>query len=336
MAVEDCIKNSKVCREALETAFEISKLIKISPKRNATFDRIKAEIVNDSSVGGIRRFCPTRWTLRGGAIKSILENYDVLNQLWEECLEERLEPDVKGRIIGVRAQMSQYNLLFGLKLSERILCITDNLSKILQRQSLSAAEAQDLAELTNDTLKSLRTDEAFDLFYQLVEHLSDSVGADGPTLPRTRKAPKRYEIGEGEGYHSPTVSEHYHQLYFEAIDLVTSGIKDRFDQPGYAIYRNLELLKAANKEEYSSELIKVVTFFGSDVNESELTSQLLIFTTKFTAECQANKRTILMEIIICRVSLKDSVLSLVKCAPLLALFLFYPLQTQSVKGHFPL
>ena len=120
LAVEDCIKNSKVCREALETTFEISKLIKFSPKRNATFDRIKAEIVNDSSVGGIRKFCPTRWTLRGGAIKSILENYDVLNQLWEECLEERLEPDVKGRTIGVRAQMSQYNLLFGLKLSERI------------------------------------------------------------------------------------------------------------------------------------------------------------------------------------------------------------------------
>ena len=49
---------------------------------------------------GIRKFCPLRWTVRGGAIKSILENYDVLNQLWEECLEERLEPDVKGRIIG--------------------------------------------------------------------------------------------------------------------------------------------------------------------------------------------------------------------------------------------
>ena len=177
-----------------------------------------------------------------------------------------MEPDVKGRIIGVQVQ---YNLLFWLKLCERILYITDNLSKTLQKQSLSAAEAQDLADLTNETPKSLRTDEAFDLFYQLVECLS--VVADGPTLPRRRKASKCYEIDGGEGYHSPTMSEHYRRLYFEAIDLVTSGIKDYFDHPGYAIYWNLEalFLKAANKEDYSSELAEVVSFLGSNVNERE-------------------------------------------------------------------
>ena len=122
-------------------------------------------MANEDSSGGIHKFCPTRWTVRGGAIKSILENYDVLNQLWEECLEERLEPDIKGRIIGVQVQMSQYNLLFGLKLCERILCITDNLSKTLQKELLSAAEAQDLAKLNNETLKSFRTDEALELFF---------------------------------------------------------------------------------------------------------------------------------------------------------------------------
>ena len=214
---------------------------------------------------------------------------------------------------------------------------TDNLSKTLQKQSLSAAEAQDFAELTNETLKSLRTVETFELFYQLVERLSDSVGADRPTLPRKRKVPKHYEIGEGEGYHSPTISKHYRRLYFVAIDLVTSGIKDHFDQPGYAIYRNLQapLLKAANKEDYSPELMEVVTLFGSDVNESELSSQLLIFMTKFAAECQANKRITLTEILsFCGVSLSDGALSSVKCAPLLVSFLFYLLQTQSVKGHF--
>ena len=62
-----------------------------------------------------------------------------------------------GGEIGVQTQMSRYDLLFGLKLCERILCISDNLSKTLQKQSPSAAEAQDLAELTNETLKSLRT-----------------------------------------------------------------------------------------------------------------------------------------------------------------------------------
>ena len=41
------------------------------------------------------------------------------------------------------------HIMFGLKLCERISCITDNLSKTLQKQSLSAAEAQELAKLIN-------------------------------------------------------------------------------------------------------------------------------------------------------------------------------------------
>ena len=48
-------------------------------------------------------FCPTRWTVRGDSIESILVNYNTLKQLWEECLTTSLQPDVKGRIIGVRS-----------------------------------------------------------------------------------------------------------------------------------------------------------------------------------------------------------------------------------------
>ena len=62
-------------------------------------------------------------------------------QLWDECLEERLDPDVKGRVIGVKTLM-KYTLLFGLPLCERIFKITDNLSKTLQMESLSTSGAQ--------------------------------------------------------------------------------------------------------------------------------------------------------------------------------------------------
>ena len=32
----------------------------------------------------------------------------------------------------------------------------------------------------------------------------------------------------------------YQQQYYEALDLIVSSIKDRFDQPGYWIYQQLE------------------------------------------------------------------------------------------------
>ena len=210
LAVGNVIKRSKVCSDALDVAFEITKLVKFSPKRNAAFDRIKAEVVEEGGFApGIRTLCPTKWTVRGNFIGSILENYLVLKQLWEECLEAKLEPDVKGRIIGVNTQMSKYCLLFGLKLCERILKITDNLSMALQTESLSAAEAQSIAADTISTLKGMRSVEKFKLFFQLVESLRITLGCEEPILPRKRKAPRHLEYGDKEGYHSPTIEEHY-------------------------------------------------------------------------------------------------------------------------------
>jgi hypothetical protein len=63
LAVSDTVKNSIVCRAALEIAFEVTKLVKYSPKREAAFDRIKSGNEEHSFAGRIRSFCPTRWTV---------------------------------------------------------------------------------------------------------------------------------------------------------------------------------------------------------------------------------------------------------------------------------
>ena len=217
LAVADAMKQSKVCRDALDTAFEISKLIRFSPKRNAAFNRIKIENPAEEESGpshGIRSFCPTRWTVRGDAIESILDNYDPLKRLWDECLETRLEPDIKGHIIGVQTQMLRYSTLFGLQLGKKILKITDNLSRTLQHQAMSAAEGQAVAELTVRTLKAMRTEESFAMFFDLVNRFHEMSGTDSPVLPRKRRAPQRFEIGSGEGSHSETVEEHYRHQYY--------------------------------------------------------------------------------------------------------------------------
>jgi len=160
LAVGDCMKSSKVCKDTLDTPFEITRLIKFSPKRNAAFERIRLNNQDDDSTIGIRTFCHTRWTVRG---ESILINYNSLCDLWEECLDSpvQLEPDVKARIIGIKTVMTKFNFLFGLKICERILKQTDNLSRALQKSSLSAAEAQHIASLTVSTLAKIRTDQSF-------------------------------------------------------------------------------------------------------------------------------------------------------------------------------
>ena len=289
LAVEDSMKQSKVCKDALDTAFKISKLIRYSPKRNAAFDRIKVENLTEEHVGsgiGIRAMCPTRWTVRGDAVESSIENYVVLKQLWSECLTTQLDPDVKGRIIGVQAQMATFYVLFGLQLAMKILKITDNLSRTLQKQTMSAAEGHSLAECTVKTLVSMRTTDCFDGFLLLVHCYCEQTNTNPPVLPRKRRAPQRFEVGTGEGSHSSTVEDHYRHAYFEVLDLAIASISDRFNQPGYAIYQNLEslIVSAANCEPFDQHLKEVVEFYENDLNSSLLSAQLQNLGSWFTGK----------------------------------------------------
>ena len=79
-----------------------------------------------------------------------------------------------------------------------------------------------------------------------------------------------------EGSHSATVEDQYHQAYFEVLDLAITGISDRFNQPGYSIYSNLEnlLVSAANNQTYNDQFTDVVAFYGDDFDSSQLSVQL--------------------------------------------------------------
>ena len=143
LAVSDTMKKSLLCKDALDTAFEVKHLIKFSRKSNVAFEKFRSSQQDTSSPGDIRTFCKTCWIVRGDALENILLNYGALNELWDECLVSPilLDSDVKARIIGVKAMICEFKFLFSLKLSKTILNVTHNLSKALQTSSLSAAKA---------------------------------------------------------------------------------------------------------------------------------------------------------------------------------------------------
>ena len=162
LAAGDTVKKNKLLRNTLDTTLEISKLLKFSPRRDAMFNALKSQISPESP--GFRTLCPTRWTVRGCSLESILENYSVFEMLWEEVKESSGDSETRARVNGVQATMETFEYLFGLSLGERILKHTDNLSRTIQSPSLTAFEAQELAKKTVITLQRIRNEEAYDLF----------------------------------------------------------------------------------------------------------------------------------------------------------------------------
>ena len=45
---------------------------------------------------------PRRWTVRASCFRRNLENYAVSMEEWDVCFSERLQPDVRARIIGCK------------------------------------------------------------------------------------------------------------------------------------------------------------------------------------------------------------------------------------------
>ena len=126
MAVCDAVKNCKILQDALDTTFEIGKLVKYSPKRDAMFHQLKQQLAPDSP--DFRVLCPTRWTVRANSLQNVLDNYTVLQSLWEACLESKLDPEIKSRVIGVKTQMATFDFFFGVYLGECTMKHADNLS----------------------------------------------------------------------------------------------------------------------------------------------------------------------------------------------------------------
>ena len=277
LAVSDTIKQCNTMKSALEITHEITKLIKYSPRRERIFKDLKGEMAPGSP--GVRVLCPTRWTVRADSMLSIIQNYSVLQELWDKAVDIVRDSDTIARIRGVSAQMQSFNFFFGLVLGECLLRNTDNLSRTLQKKDFSAAEGQITMEQTKRTLMSIRSDTSFDLFWEKVTSMASDSDVNDPVLPRRRKVPRRFEEGSAPPEYPSTPKDMYRKVYFEALDLLVQTIQDRFDQPGYKMYRCIEalLLKACHKKDYSEELKQVLEVYSADLNAPNLQTHIDIF-----------------------------------------------------------
>ena len=116
LSCSDTIKNCTLMKNSLNPSFEITKLVKFSPKRESHLKEIIAEDMSTEFVNKtIRSFSQTRWTVRGKSLQSIFTFYKKLKNLWDWCLSEYGEPDIKAKVIGIKTQMKNFDFFFGIR-----------------------------------------------------------------------------------------------------------------------------------------------------------------------------------------------------------------------------
>ena len=155
-------------------------------------------------------------------------------KVWIHCLDNgKMESELKGRIIGVKTQMESFELYFGLHLGARLYSHTDNLARSVQNKGMSACSSKRLANLTIQTLETLRNEERYENFYETVLKTAKlHQFVNPPTLKRKRRAPN-YSIlqfvegsYQSEEAHRPSSpKENYRTIYCEALDCLINSLK---------------------------------------------------------------------------------------------------------------
>ena len=120
--------------------------------------------------------------------------------------------------------MTTFDCFYGVTILQLVLRDSDNLSKTLQKSSLTSCQRKEIADLTLQTINSLRSKQA------------EVLEVTQPSLPRKRKRPAKLlnesEVSLYDGISG--VKTFYRRIYFEAIT--------RFTQPGCRTIRNIEQL----------------------------------------------------------------------------------------------
>lgn len=92
LVLQDMCHKVNMCHHFLSMVTELISFVTSSPKRVGSFQVLQVE----DEATNLRRFCPTRWTLRGASLRSVLVNYKELIAFFRDrAHEERNDAEQK-------------------------------------------------------------------------------------------------------------------------------------------------------------------------------------------------------------------------------------------------
>lgn len=331
LCLQEVGSNCHSVRDALSLTSELAKIIRASPKRLALFKNIQQEVATGSST--LKPLCPTRWTVRTAAISSVLENYTAIT-IELELLTREGSTEVRNKACGLLALMDKFSVYFGLKFSLIVFAITEQVSTTLQSKDLTAQEAIKAVEMTIECFNRQRNELSFDDLYQKTIEESEGL-TQPPSLPRVRKAPKRFDSNCPPHTFSAPV-DFYRKIYYEVLDLMINELRRRFQHPSFVMLQHIEKLLITSIN--GGSMIpsnEFCTLYAEDIDIERLKIQLLLLPDLLSTTCSSIKKVTSIRTIIELFnsnSFSKSLLSQVD--KLLRLYLTVPLTSSTAERSF--
>ncbi len=275
LAVREATRCVSILRDTLDLTRETINFVHASPKRTRILDDLKKEesFKESRSHMSLRPLCPTRFTVRYNSLVSLEQNLMVVISALEE-VSSTSRDDSGVKASGLLKRLQSYDTLFGLNVAIPLFGLTDACSKLTQSVQSTALGSQQAMKHTVEMLRSMRTDESFDMYYSACIKTADQLGIK-PPMQRHVRPPRK--IDEGSLPVQLDVKGDYRRKYFEVLDAAAGAIEERCNQPSLEIYIALEqlLIGATSGHAFNEQQFdEVCNFFGNDLDKPLLKLQL--------------------------------------------------------------
>ena len=236
LITKDCISEVPVLRNTLGTIQSLYTFLEASPKRHAMFMKN-----GDSDfVKTLKSNCKTRWTAHESSRKAVeAELFTIIRTLSEISNDHNSK--TSSEATSLLRSVCSFDFLFGMSVLKLILPHTSHLSAAVQSVDMDVLRVKENAELTIKTLESLRTNESFQIIWELTEKNRDRVKTlieteeidvdfQEANLPRQKPSTRRLGTVEASCENTVFTVENYNKVnnYIPALDRIISEFKSRF------------------------------------------------------------------------------------------------------------
>ena len=184
---------SPLVRDTLQWVHELGTLTDQSGKFKGI---LAGKTISEGHAKTVKPLCPTRWTVRGQAIDTVLSQYETVLSSLEEMASVGSGSGTRAN--GLLDRFQKGKTVLGLLVASEVLGELECLNKSLQKQSQTIAGMQAAVEYVSSALQEKRNEEKFEEVFQKAVSMTDSLGIEPIQIPHQRNPPKRFTGGAGQ------------------------------------------------------------------------------------------------------------------------------------------
>jgi len=206
----------------------------------------------------LRQLCPTRWTVKGDAMQSVLDNYEAVLLCLEEIAQED-KAEAGSKASGLSNIFTKFDTFCGLHIGALVFQQAEQLSRLLQKKSLVASAAKAAAQVLISSLTGMRSEHFFHNFWLKITQQAIDLKLEHPQVPRSRRPSTLLDSGAPPAQFSDPES-FYRVKFYTFVDCVINFVSERFQQPSFDVYVSAEqlMLRAATSDSWSNDVDNIL------------------------------------------------------------------------------